>query len=69
MTKPASGDEWYLRPIAIIVRRVMAGAAGDALREVARDLDAAGVAPEVVDRVRERAATYDGIRVVRVKAQ
>jgi hypothetical protein len=60
-----SPDDWYLQPISTIIRRAMAGAAGSALRDMAKDLTAAGASDEVIDAIYARAAAADGIRIVR----
>ena len=57
--------DWVFRNLRATVTAHTRGAVGRALREVAQELEADGVDPDVVDRIRAKAARIDGIHVRR----
>jgi cytoskeletal protein RodZ len=66
---PTSGPDvpdWVLRNLRATIRCHTQSAIGNALRTMAREFDADGVDPNIVDRIRRQAERTDGIRVVRM---
>lgn len=57
--------EWVLQNLRATIRGHTQSAVGNALRELARELDADGVDPNIVTRIYRQAERTDGVRVVR----
>jgi hypothetical protein len=58
--------DWVLQNLRATIRSHTQSAVGNALRTMAREFDADGVDPNIVDRIRRQAERTDGIRVVRM---